>query len=381
VPVLDTFTLLVVTTANLIMAGLAMVLVARLRTGARGIGRCAASCALFVLNMVFVPVRLASPGPLGILLTNLPLFAGAMCLLDGIVAFRERARPLWLYVVLAAGYLPAFNWFLFAHDNFTARVVVHCLFLGTVMLIAAGVMYVDVPRTDRGVYWSTAAGFALYGLATLARAWVAVYQGPLVYLGPSIIDLIGVATLNISTLSCAFGLSMATNLRLQRRTEQLALYDPLTRLPNRRFFEEKLELTQRKAIETGQRIALIYCDLDDFKEINDTLGHEAGDQALQIVAERLRGMVSSDVLVARIGGDEFVLLIENAWSRQGAQEIVRRLRVGASKELELAGRRVRLQISCGLAVFPEDVGSVSDLLRLADAGMYAMKQQGRNTAA
>ena len=170
---------------------------------------------------------------------------------------------------------------------------------------------------------------------------------------------------------------MATNLQLQRRTEKLALYDTLTNLPNRRFFEERLEQAERRAFATGARIALIYCDLDDFKGINDALGHEGGDQALRIVAEKLRGFAAADICLARIGGDEFVLLIENAPVREFVGAMIEQLRRGVEGEIQFGDNRARMRISCGLAIYPEDVDSASDLIRLADAGMYMMKQRGR----
>jgi diguanylate cyclase (GGDEF)-like protein len=380
VPTLDLYTLIAVSAVNLTLAGAAMLLVAALNTGSQGILRCAVACGLFVSAFAFLPLRLATPGSLGILLTNIPLFAGGLFLVDGITAFRERKRPVWLYLTLAAIYLPAFNWFLFVVDDYTARVVVHSVFLGAVALLAAWAMGSEVPEQDRAVYWSTAAGFALYGLVTLARGYAAVVH-PVAFMQLSPVDMAGFVSLNLATLGCAFGLSMATSLKLQRRTERLALYDPLTNLPNRRFFEEKLEQAARSSRTTGRAIGLIYCDLDNFKSINDTFGHEAGDRALRIVARRLREMVREDICLARIGGDEFVLLIENMLSREVVHAIIRRLRRGVAGEIELAGKLIRLDISCGMAVYPEDVGNVSDLLRLADAGMYMMKQHGREIPA
>jgi diguanylate cyclase (GGDEF)-like protein len=235
-----------------------------------------------------------------------------------------------------------------------------------------------VPRTDRPVYWTTAAGFMLHGLSIFARAVVTV-RGPVpLFMQVQPIDVINLITLNISTLGCAFSFAMATNLQLQRQTEKLARYDALTALPNRRFFEERLEEAERRAFERNDRIGLIYCDLDDFKDINDTLGHEGGDQALRMVADRLRAVAGEDACLARIGGDEFVLLVETAPSRESLSSLMDRLCNAVAGEVRYGGHVAQLRISCGLAIFPEDVGSASDLIRLADAGMYIMKQRGRH---
>ena len=269
-------------------------------------------------------------------------------------------------------------YWLYAVDNVNARVAVETLFTGVPLLIAAWTMANRVPRRDRAVYWSTAAGIATHGLTLLARAYYTLPgQPPLIFFDARTIDYVSFGTLNLAAIGCAFGLALATNLKLQRETEKLALYDSLTNLPNRRLFEEQLEQAERRALQTGQQIGLVYCDLDDFKTINDTIGHEGGDIALKMVADRLRGVVSPDVCLARVGGDEFLLLVENAQSRDQMHRLISRVCQAVEGEVELLGRPATLKISCGLAIYPEDVGSGSDLIRLADAAMYRMKQSGR----
>ena len=124
-------------------------------------------------------------------------------------------------------------------------------------------------------------------------------------------------------------------------------------------------------------LALIYCDLDDFKNVNDRLGHEAGDKVLRVVADRLRRLVHEDACLARVGGDEFIVLIENAATREELHQLVEKMSRSVEDLIHMDGESVSPAISCGLAVYPDDVGSASDLVRLADAAMYAMKQHGR----
>jgi len=376
VPHLDFFTLNIVTVANLLIAATALLLVSRLNTTCHGLKRCVLACVLLITGIGLYPVRLRFPGNAMVILTNFPVFAGAVLLLDGVRAFRGWRRPTGLYLVLSAGYAALFCWYLFVHEDGGARGAVSSFFMGALALLAAMEMARHVPGADRVVYWPTAAGFALHGVSLVARGFVALHVEPVFY-QPQPSDFMIIATLNICALGCAFGLSMATNLHLQRRTEKLALYDSLTNLPNRRFFEERLEQADRRATETGQRIALIYCDLDDFKRINDTLGHEGGDQALRVVAERLRAVLSADVCLARMGGDEFVALVENAPSRESMYGMMQRMLAGVDGEIPVDGKVVHIRISCGMAIFPEDAGSTSDLIRVADAGMYSMKQRGR----
>lgn len=374
---IDFYTLNIVTIANVLLAAIALLLVSLLNTGSHGLKRCMLACVLMVITFALYPVRAHVPGNTMIVLTNLPLFAAAMLLLDGIRAFRGFGRPVWVYGVVTVAYLAFFCWYLFIEDDIVARVLINGLAVGGVAILVAFAMGANVAHPDRPVYLATAAGFAVHGIALVVRG-VAALWGPLpVFYHPTAIDVLNIATMNFSALGCAFGLAMATNLQLQRRTEKLALYDTLTNLPNRRFFEERLEQADRRAMESGQRIALIYCDLDDFKGINDTLGHEGGDYALRTVAERLRAIVSADVCLARMGGDEFVALVENAPSRESMYAMMERMLNGVDGEIRIGGKAVQLRISCGMAIFPEDVGSTSDLIRLADAGMYSMKQRGR----
>ncbi len=316
-----------------------------------------------------------------ILIGNILLFCGAVLFLDGIRAFREFPRLLRFYFVATLMYATGQVWFLTFGDLPNVRTAVRSGLLGTVIVMAAVAMASRVSPRDRGVYWGTAGVFALCAGTVYARGFAALLGPATVVLQPRRLDLLTLITLDLAALGCVFGLAMAANLRLQRRTEQLALFDALTNLPNRRLFEERLEEAGRNAVATGQRIGLIYCDLDDFKAINDTLGHEGGDKALRIVADRMREFIGEKDCLARVGGDEFLVLLEDAPSRGDILALIERLKAAVEGDIGLEGRTARLRISCGLAIFPEDVGSAADLIRLADAAMYAIKQHGRLFAA
>jgi len=147
--------------------------------------------------------------------------------------------------------------------------------------------------------------------------------------------------------------------------------------PNRRLLEERLTQAERRAVSSGHPMALIYCDLDDFKKVNDGLGHAAGDCVLRTVASRLRGLLREDVCLARVGGDEFIVLIEHAASRKELDVMMENLSNGIRGLIYIDGAPVSPAISCGLAMYPEDVGCAADLMRLADAAMYSIKQQGK----
>jgi diguanylate cyclase (GGDEF)-like protein len=183
-----------------------------------------------------------------------------------------------------------------------------------------------------------------------------------------------------------------TALRLaEEHIHRLAYYDSLTGLPNRVFFLQQLEKTLRLIHRHERRGALLFLDLDNFKRVNDTLGHNSGDMLLQAVAERLVTSVrASDVIVrrelaedrhnvARLGGDEFTVLLAEIRSDQDAARVARRIIESLAKPFKLQGNDVVVTPSIGITVFPQDGEHSSDLLRNGDMAMYHAKRAGKNT--
>lgn len=381
-PKLDLYTLDVVTIANLLATSAVMFLIWTLNKRVSGIRRCATSSLLLCIGFMAIPARMYIPGKAVILFPNLIIFAGALLLLDGIRSFRGFRRETGWFALLAVAFTSCFCYWLFVEDKMNIRVAVGSLFWAAGAFWCAWSMAVEVPPEDRRVYLSTALIFAIEGAGLLVRSVTGASSQPdnLGFLHVRL-ETINFFTLNLATIGSAFGLSMATILKLQREAERLAFYDVLTNLPNRRMFEERLEEAERRVSDSARNIGLIYCDIDDFKAINDTLGHEGGDKALRVVSEHLSGAVRDGISLARVGGDEFVMLIEDAPSRTEINALVRKLTSTVEGRVEFEGRSVALKISCGVAMYPDDVGSVSDLMRLADAGMYMMKQHGRVPAA
>ncbi len=153
--------------------------------------------------------------------------------------------------------------------------------------------------------------------------------------------------------------------------------DPLTQLPNRRAFQRELETAIKRSARAGTTIALAYIDLDHFKPINDSYGHHVGDAVLMFVAQRLNAAVRVCDSVARIGGDEFVALIEEIKSDEDIIPIVERV-VNAIKEPFLvSGQQIDISCSVGIAVYPRD-GDIEKLMICADAAMYKAKENGKN---
>ncbi len=159
----------------------------------------------------------------------------------------------------------------------------------------------------------------------------------------------------------------------------LAHYDALTRLPNRLLFNARLEHGLKHAERYKQSLAVIFLDLDRFKNINDSLGHPLGDDLLRQVADLLQGAVRQEDTVARISGDEFVLLMEHIDGPHNAAVLAKKLMLALEESFVLGPQSVRITASMGISIFPRDGKDVAALMRNADAAMYRAKGKGRNT--
>ena len=159
---------------------------------------------------------------------------------------------------------------------------------------------------------------------------------------------------------------------------QMATHDHLTGLPNRLLFNEELQRALARAARHARPVALFFMDLDRFKNINDTLGHQFGDRVLQEAAKRLAGCVREGDIIARLGGDEFVLLVEELGDPAVLTEIARKLLAALSELGKIDGQELSLTLSIGICVYPVDGRDSKTLLAGADIAMYRAKDRGRN---
>jgi diguanylate cyclase (GGDEF)-like protein len=164
---------------------------------------------------------------------------------------------------------------------------------------------------------------------------------------------------------------------LQRMREREAMHDPLTALPNRRYLLDWLRIAVAAAQRGGRRLALLYFDLDGFKEVNDRLGHEAGDRVLQVMAERLKSAMRTSDFVARLGGDEFVAVLSDAPTEPNLSVMIGRLSDTLAKAPLPDMTDGEVSASIGVARFPGDAGSPEALLSAADRAMYVVKERRR----
>jgi len=174
---------------------------------------------------------------------------------------------------------------------------------------------------------------------------------------------------------------IATDISSEKRAEEeihrRAFFDPLTGLPNRSVFSDRAEQVLSAATRLGGEVALIFMDLDHFKAINDSLGHQAGDSLLQEVARRLQCSVREMDSVCRLGGDEFAVLLPHGGERAAAQ-VAEKLCEAMHAPISLEGQTVQISCSVGIAISPKDGGNYKDLLANADVALYKTKAAGRD---
>ncbi|MEJ7785909.1 MAG: diguanylate cyclase [Solirubrobacteraceae bacterium] len=167
--------------------------------------------------------------------------------------------------------------------------------------------------------------------------------------------------------------------RAQEQIVQMAYHDSLTGLPNRAMLRDHLDLAMARAVRHGHSVALLYIDLDDFKLVNDGLGHAAGDDLLVLMSDRLRDRLREEDLVAREGGDEFLVLLADLDEdpEERARAVGESLVAALEEPLQMAGTEFEISGSVGISLFPRDAADVEELLAHADAAMYEAKAGGR----
>ncbi len=164
----------------------------------------------------------------------------------------------------------------------------------------------------------------------------------------------------------------------QQKLEQLASFDALTELPNRRLLVDRLEQATRRAQRGDDGLSVMFIDLDGFKQVNDTFGHDVGDRLLQEVAQRLQRCIRTSDSVGRIGGDEFAVVLEKARDPAIVTQVGKRILSALAEPYSIDGHEVRSAASIGVATYPVDGSDAAALLKSADEAMYGAKRSGRS---
>jgi diguanylate cyclase (GGDEF)-like protein len=224
---------------------------------------------------------------------------------------------------------------------------------------------------------------------SVTGASVAIFLAATIVLGVALVSFGGITAattphdvfaLQISMLTMALGgLFVAAALAERRysemRLDMLANHDPLTGLPNRSYFQDFLGHALARAQRDKSQVSLLFIDLDRFKHINDSQGHEVGDQVLRVVANRLAEQLRADDFVARLGGDEFAVILTHPPASRAASRVARKLIGALGESFRLGQRRYAIGASVGISVYPDDGLDANTLLRQADLAMYQAKQR------
>ena len=189
---------------------------------------------------------------------------------------------------------------------------------------------------------------------------------------------IEVRTAELSQANAALEVEVAERRRAEERLARLANYDALTELPNRRYFYERVQHAIGRAQRHGTRLALLLIDLDNFKLVNDTLGHDHGDALLRAVASRMKDRLRAEDTLARISGDEFTVLLEDIGAARAVAKSARRLVQSLAAPVRLDHHEITIGASLGISVFPADGADLSTLMKNADTAMYRAKREGKN---
>lgn len=219
--------------------------------------------------------------------------------------------------------------------------------------------------------------FLLHSLISIAG----ISGGALVFLSFERTQFIAIclAVPLILILLYAYRMNYGRSESLQKALH-MAHYDPLTGLPNRKLFMDRLHVHLAQSERQELSLALLFLDLDKFKQVNDTLGHEAGDQLLQTVAARLQGCLRASDTVARLAGDEFTIILPGLKGSQPRQasQVAEKILACLQKPISLAGQEASVTFSIGITLYPEDGRDAETLLKNADTAMYEAKRAGRN---
>lgn len=210
--------------------------------------------------------------------------------------------------------------------------------------------------------------FLLLGLIAMAEMLLMLTVDPMMESSGFPVWIRAMADAGLLALIC-----VPFMLNLQLRPMQMAYHDPMTGLPNRQLFNDRLQHALEVAKREQRSFAVVFLDLDNFKPINDHFGHRIGDVVLKLAAVRIESGIRESDTVARIGGDEFAILLNNAENTADAEQVIRKISDALSRPFEVRGHILELGVSAGIAFYPADGVSGMELIDAADDAMYRNK--------
>lgn len=343
----------------------------------------AAGAALASTGFLLIWLRGIVPSFVSIALANALLAAGYGVLLLAVERFTGRALHPW---PIAACVLVVFVTFLVfdrGSTDLNARIVIISAVTGAMALWCVRLLSVDVPPGMELTQGVMAVVFALQAVAFLLRGLLVLLDpGATGHLfDPSTVSAAVGVDVIISAFGLAFGATAMVTRRLHLHLDHLASHDPLTGLPNRHAVVEAAARETARSARLGYPLSVLLLDIDHFKPVNDTHGHDAGDAVLRAFAVAAASGLRRDDVLGRYGGEEFLALLPNA-DREAALAVGERIRaaVGAMT-VDHAGRTITVTVSIGVAEVPPRGGVWNDIMRAADAALYEAKRGGRDRVA
>ncbi len=375
---LDLLTVKVMTEVTLIIVSVATFVSWKINRPVAGMRLFSLGIFVFCLGSAAIMLRLIIPVRVIIVIADALVVAGMIIAIQGIRNLREFA-PLPRLVVIAAVAVVSVTilYWTYVNENYGMRVAVISVALALLAADAAASMIRRVPVEDRLVYWPTGWAFAFAGAFLVVQAGFAFMGSYTRYLAPIPIEVPLTICANIAYVGCGFGMLLVSNTQLRHSAERMAMFDPLTNLPNRRVLLDRLLDAEYRALGKGWQLGVIYLDLDGFKVVNDTMGHQAGDELLRNIGSAMIPVLGPGDCLARVGGDEFVVVVEDVATREDLTSLAERLKAAVENEKVPGHGTNTVRASYGIAIFPADGGSAHDVMREADSAMYDAKRLSR----
>ncbi len=339
----------------------------------RGLGLWSAAHAWVFLSTLLFAGRGFWPDFVTIVLANLILLAGIVSYHAGIARFFGRRVVWWRWVALLLVLAPVLYWYGLVDPNYNARLIVVCLVWSGIFLSMAWLIWRHAPRTFPTHF--TVTTLLLHVAVLMLRffsAWMPMAEEGL--LTPTRVQSLYVGSNALMLLALGMGMILLAGDRLRAEFEHIASHDPLTNVLTRRVFMDACAQELARCRRHGRSMALLLMDIDHFKGVNDTHGHQMGDRVLLDFAQRITGLLRRPDLLARFGGEEFVLLLPET-TLDEALAVAERI---LARVAEPGEGLPPITVSVGVATNRPDEAEIDTLLARADKALYKAKDEGRN---
>jgi diguanylate cyclase (GGDEF)-like protein len=359
----------------------------------RGIGWWALGFAANALGFLLLLLRdYIAIDLISIVLANTTLVSGAIFIYIGVLRFLDKKEHLRLIISIISVFIVSFCYFTFANDDITIRSLIVSIAIAAVLFFTARELLVNKTQSITASANFVSAILLAISVFLVFRAIVLLIYAPVDSIFTPTLLQTSVFLGQLVGILLTFGLIIMVNQRLkmelmtninqrkkmEQMLEEMATHDFLTGLPNRVLLADRFTIAAALANRNKSNLSVMSLDLDNFKAINDSLGHEAGDKVLQAASTRLTKIVRASDTVARVGGDEFILIMPEIRQRKDAAAMAQKVLDCFKEPLSFNGHSIQLSTSIGIAIYPEDANDMETLIKKSDVALYWSKSHGRN---